>query len=85
MADEGLSSYDQLLGYFVSRVDSFIDKELGATPVHWEEVFSAGVKGGFALDQSTIYQVWTSQSKIQAIVAAEYQVIASPSDVWYLE
>jgi len=80
MGDQGMTTYDQLLGYFVEKADEQIFA-LGATPVHWEEVFSAGIRP----DPRTIFQVWTEQSKIQAIVAAEYNVVASPSDVWYLD
>lgn len=78
--EPAMTSYNQLLGYFVDKADGQI-YDLGATPVHWEEVFTAGIRP----DPRTIFQVWTEQSKIQAIVAAKYNVIASPSDVWYLD
>jgi hexosaminidase len=79
MAEKGYSG-DQTLGYFVEKADGLIF-DLGATPVHWEEVFTAGIRP----DPRAIFQVWTEQSKIQAIVAAKYNVVASPSDVWYLD
>lgn len=81
VAANNISSYDELLGIFVSRMDDYILNTLDAIPVHWEEVFKAGIK----TDPRTIFQVWTDQTQIQSVVQAKYSVIASPSDVWYLE
>lgn len=81
MATNGVATYDDMLGYFVHRADDYILEDLGAVPVHWEEVFTAGIK----CDPRVVFQVWTAQSQIKAIVQAEYDVIASPSDVWYLD
>ena len=33
---------------------------------------------------NTIFQVWTDSSKVQAVTAAHYRAIASPSNYWYL-
>jgi hexosaminidase len=79
MEANGMSS-DDLLEYFVLKADD-ITRSFGATPVHWEEVFKAGAKVGM----DVIFEVWTSQDVIASVVAANYSVIAAPSDVWYLE
>lgn len=77
---------DQLLMEFVERADEMV-RGLGATPVHWEEVFKAGQKGGRPLDpaQGTIFEVWTNKEQIKSIVQQSFRVIAAPSDVWYLD
>ncbi len=80
MAEQGWSSYDQLLEYFVLKVDD-ITRSHGSTPIHWEEVFKAGAK----VDSDVIFEVWTSQDQIRSVVQKNYRVIAAPSDVWYLE
>mmetsp|Transcript_3994 Transcript_3994/g.8994 ORF Transcript_3994/g.8994 Transcript_3994/m.8994 type:complete len:532 (-) Transcript_3994:311-1906(-) len=79
MAQHGMTSYDQLLAYFVSRADRMASA-LGRRVIHWEEVFSAGC----AIDANNFFQVWTDSSMVSAITQAGYQVIASPSDYWYL-
>ena len=80
MASKGWTSYNQLLEYFVLKVDDIL-RAHGSTPVHWEEVFKAGAK----VDSDVIFEVWTSQSQIKSVVQSKYRVIAAPSDVWYLE
>jgi hexosaminidase len=80
MSANNIASYDDLLGYFVLRVDEIVRK-LGATPVHWEEVFKAGVD----VAPDTVFEVWTAQSQMASIAAANYSIISAPSDVWYLE
>jgi hypothetical protein len=80
MASKGWTSYNQLLEYFVLKVDDIL-RSHGSTPVHWEEVFKAGAK----VDSDVIFEVWTSQSQIKSVVQSQYRVIAAPSDVWYLE
>ena len=75
-----MTSYDQLLEYFVLKVDDII-RSYGSIPIHWEEVFKAGAK----VDSDVIFEVWTSQSQIKSVVSKNFRVIASPSDVWYLE
>eukprot|EP00602_Paraphysomonas_sp_CaronLab_P004172 CAMPEP_0185024066 /NCGR_PEP_ID=MMETSP1103-20130426/6975_1 /TAXON_ID=36769 /ORGANISM="Paraphysomonas bandaiensis, Strain Caron Lab Isolate" /LENGTH=505 /DNA_ID=CAMNT_0027556915 /DNA_START=40 /DNA_END=1557 /DNA_ORIENTATION=+ len=80
MDANGMTSYDQLLEYFVLKADD-ITRALGATPVHWEEVFKAGCDVG----SDVIFQVWTSMDVVSSIVAKGFQVIAAPSDVWYLD
>jgi hexosaminidase len=80
MSDNNIKSYDQLLGVFVNRVDGIVSS-LGAVPMHWEEVFKAGV----VVDPSTIFQVWTDASSIASITAANYSTIASTSSYWYLD
>eukprot|EP01035_Chromulina_nebulosa_P018672 gene18672-24419_t len=79
MSTNNISSYDSLLASFVGRVDDMI-VSLNATPIHWEEVFYTGA----SVPSGTIYQVWDNESILQTIVGANYQVIASPSDYWYL-
>eukprot|EP01038_Epipyxis_sp_PR26KG_P012119 gene12119-16225_t len=79
MTDNSISSYDQLLAYFVTRADAIV-ADLGATVIHWEEVFTAGCK----VQETTLFQVWTDSSKVAALTAAGHKVIASPSNYWYL-
>jgi hexosaminidase len=74
------TDYNQLLGYFVGRADK-IANDLGAAVTHWEEVFTAGA----AVPANTIFQVWTDSTKMSAVTAANYPVIASPSNYWYLD
>jgi hexosaminidase len=76
----GYTSYDQVLDYFVQKVDGFVTSQLGVTVTHWEEVFTANVK----VPAGTRYQVWTDSSKVSQVTAAKYPVIASPSNYWYL-
>lgn len=53
--------------------------------IHWEEVFTAGVAAGLALNtSSTTFQVWTDSAKVAAVTAAQFRAIASPSNYWYL-
>lgn len=74
------TDYNKLLNYFVQAVDG-ISTNLQLKVTHWEEVFKAGV----VVDKTnTFFQVWTDATQINAIVSAGYQVIASPSDYWYL-
>jgi hexosaminidase len=80
MSKNGITSYDALLGMFVQRVDAIVRK-LGATPVHWEEVFTAGAK----VEPDTVFEVWTAQSKMAVLANANYTIISAPSDVWYLD
>lgn len=79
MSANSITSYDDLLSYFVSRADAIVNN-LDAKVIHWEEVFSAGCK----VSEGTVFQVWTDSSKVASITAASYPVIASPSDYWYL-
>lgn len=72
-------TYDELLGYFVHRVDEIVH-QLGSSVIHWEEVFTAGAK----VAADTIFQVWTDSSKVSLVTAANYRAIASPSNFWYL-
>lgn len=70
---------DQTLGYFVNKADK-IANDLGASVIHWEEVFSAGVE----LPAGSLFQVWTDSSMMSALTSAGHTVIASPSDYWYI-
>lgn len=80
---QGYTSYDQLLSYFVGRVDDIVlNKHKQSYVMHWEEVFSAGYKP--ANPNRTLFQVWTDSSMISALTAAGYNLIASPSNYWYL-
>ena len=80
MNAHGMKDYDDLLEYFVLKVDKIV-RDLGATPVHWEEVFTAGVN----VDPSTVFEVWTAQSQMAGVANANFTVISAPSDVWYLD
>jgi N-acetyl-beta-hexosaminidase len=103
MTTNNVSSYNSLLSYFALKADA-ITRSLGATPVHWEEVFTAGVplakdtivEGSFLqrirlcfVITHTVFMcdltVWTNSSVVASVVSAGYQVIAAPSDYWYLD
>jgi len=43
MSENNINSFNEMLGYFVEKVDNMV-LSLDATPIHWEEVFTAGVK-----------------------------------------
>lgn len=80
MKKQGWSSYDQLLNFFVGKVDKIV-RDLGATPVYWNEVFTANVD----VEPDTIFEVWTDQSQMALIADANYTIVSAPSDVWYLD
>ena len=80
MHQKGISGYDGLLEYFAQKAENMV-LDLGATPIHWEEVFLAGAD----VVPETIFHVWQSQELIQTIVEANYSVIASPAVPWYLD
>ena len=52
MQQNGYTSYDQLLNYFVQRADAIV-AQLGKTAIHWEEVFTAGC----SVSHDNIFQV----------------------------
>lgn len=79
MANNNIQSYDDLLHYFVERADAIV-ADTGARVIHWEEVFTSGA----ASAKDTIFQVWTDSSIVSSVTAANYNVIASPSNYWYL-
>jgi hexosaminidase len=79
MSNNNIQSYDDMLGYFVAKADNFVI-ELGATPIHWEEIFTANVK----VPSNTIFEVWTNSTKMADVTSSGYTVIAAPSDKWYL-
>ena len=80
MQQNDIPTYADLLSYFVLKADD-IAANLGTTPIHWEDVFIAGVK----TPANTIYNVWTNSTQIAAVTSAGYSVIAAPSDYWYLD
>ena len=79
MSDHSLSTTD-LFTQFVGRTDD-IALKLGATPVHWEDVFILGVK----TPPQTIFNVWTNSAQMANVTGAGYRVIAAASDYWYLD
>lgn len=83
MNAQQFTNYDQLLCYFVDRVDTHIHENLRATAIHWEEVFTAGCANTSSVG-NTIYQVWTDINSVNAITSKGYRVITSPSSYWYL-
>lgn len=80
MADNQIASYQDLFAAFIVKADDVAGK-LGVTPIHWEDVFIYGVKP----PPSTIFNVWTNSEQIANVTSAGYQVIAAPSDYWYLD
>jgi hexosaminidase len=79
MSKNNIKSYNDMMGYFVAKADN-IALELKASPIHWEEVFTAGVK----VPSETIFEVWTNSSMMSAVTGAGFDVIAAPSNKWYL-
>ncbi len=79
MKEQGMTTYNELFSYFVNRADGIV-KSLGASVTHWEEVFTDGCK----VAPDTTFQVWTDSSVVSKITAANFNVIASPSNYWYL-
>jgi len=79
MQEQGYTSYYQLLDYFVQRADGIV-AGLNRTAIHWEEVFTDGC----TVSHDNLFQVWTDSSVVSKITAANYKVIASPSNYWYL-
>jgi len=79
MKANNMSDYTELYTYFVTRADGMI-RDMGASVTHWEEVFTYGC----TVDADTTFQVWTDSSVVSQITAANYNVIASPSNYWYL-
>lgn len=79
MAKQGYTSYAQLFNYFIGRADGIV-AGLNKTAIHWEEVFTSGC----SVSHDNIFQVWTDSSIVSQITAADYKVIASPSNYWYL-
>jgi hexosaminidase len=80
MQSQGISTYEALFAYFIQRVDD-ITVKLGMHPMHWEEVFLAGVP----TPDDTIFTVWTNSTRIAQLAAAKKVVVAAPSDYWYLD
>ncbi len=81
MSTNNIASYNELLNYFVTKVDKQVNA-MGASVIHWEEVFFAGVE---VSNSNTIYEVWTNSSQVAKVTNANFNVIAAPSDVWYLD
>lgn len=79
MKANNMTSYTDLYTYFVTRAQGII-RDLGASVTHWEEVFTYGC----TVAEDTTFQVWTDSSIVSQITAANYNVIASPSNYWYL-
>jgi len=80
MTANGIASYTDLFSNFILKADDMAAK-LGVTPVHWEDVFILGVKTA----PNTIFNVWTDSVQIANVTSAGYQVIAAPSNYWYLD
>jgi len=79
MKANNMTDYTQLYTYFVTKAQGII-RDLGASVTHWEEVFTYGC----TVADDTVFQVWTDSSIVSQITAANYNVIASPSNYWYL-
>jgi len=91
--DQGIPSWDALLGSYINRVQSIALNQLGASHVlHWEDVFQASRSGAqgaldaFQFSPNTIFQCWRGDGALLAsITAANYSAIASPDSYWYLD
>ena len=80
MAANNIATYPDLLGLYVDRAE-VITRDLGATPVQWEDTFMAGVRPPL----STIFDVWTNATNMALVASAGYRVIAAPQNYWYLD
>ncbi len=85
-----MTSYDELLMYFVQKVDKFVTSQLTARPVHWEEVFFAAqravkINPAYALDKGVLVEIWTDSANVAAVTQAGYQAVAAPSNYWYTD
>ena len=80
MSANGIASNTDLFSQFILKVDDMAAK-LGVTPIHWEDVFILGVKTA----PNTIFNVWTNSVQIANVTSAGFQVIAAPSNYWYLD
>lgn len=78
MAQNNIADFDGLMAYFVARADG-VARGLGVTPVHWEEVFLAGVP----VAADTLFTVWTNSTRVAQVTQAGYHVVAMPSDFWF--
>lgn len=89
MTQHHISTYEALFNYFIQQLQSIISNinintstTSATTTIFWEEVFTSNCQINDKLN--TIFQVWTDSSIVSEITTAGYQIIASPSNYWYL-
>jgi hexosaminidase len=80
MQENNIATYPDLLGLYVEKAQT-IARNLGTRPIQWEDTFIAGIRP----HNSTIFDVWTNSTAVAQVTNAGYQVIAAPSDYWYLD
>ena len=80
MKENNIATYPELLGLYVQQAED-ISRNLGATPIQWEDTFMAGIRPPL----STIFDVWTNSSNMALVASAGYRVIAAPQNYWYLD
>jgi len=80
MKANNIANYPDLLGLYVDQAE-VMTRDLGATPVQWEDTFMAGVRP----PKSTIFDVWTNSTNMALVASAGYRVIAAPQNYWYLD
>lgn len=79
VAEEGLESEEELLGYFINRVAAYLD-EKGREVIAWDEV--AEIKNPPA---NLIVTAWRGQEKIREVSEKGIPVIACPTSHAYLD
>jgi hexosaminidase len=93
MTQHHISTYEALFNYFIQQLQSIISNisintsttsttTSATTTIFWAEVFTSNCQINDKLN--TIFQVWTDSSIVSEITTAGYQIIASPSNYWYL-
>ncbi len=79
---EGLKNCEELQGYFTNRVINML-KQLGKTPIVWNEATHSGI-----LDESAVCQLWTD-GKCEEYTVDKFEstrkMIVSKTDPYYLD
>ncbi len=79
---EGLTSFEELQGYFTNRVIDML-KALGKTPIVWNEATNSGI-----LDKSAICQLWTSKKSRESAkdrYSTARKMIVSKTNPYYID
>lgn len=80
MTEHDITNPAELLSLYAEKAGE-ISRDLGVTPIYWEDTFMAGTRPPL----SSIFDVWTNSTNIALVTAAGYRVIAAPQNYWYLD
>ncbi|GAA6056760.1 hypothetical protein JCM3770_006119 [Rhodotorula araucariae] len=75
------ATLDELLSVFVSGTHASL-REMGKTPVVWEEMV---LKHNLGLKKDTVVTVWINSSNVRAVAEQGYRIIHAASDYFYLD